>query len=194
MDKKDQANQYFKDGNYEQAVKLYSEILETDENNYKVLSNRSAAYIKLDKYDMALNDTIKTTKLKPECGKSWGRLGAALYGQDKLDDSLVAYNKANELDPSENYTIMIYQIKEQLKNINTKLIDKNLNETVDDSQMNNLLNNLFDSVILNPKLMEKLTKPDFQDKVLSLQHNPMEVMKDKEVMDIMIEMMKNMQL
>jgi stress-induced-phosphoprotein 1 len=123
MDKKDQANQYFKDCDYEQAVKLYSEILETDKNNHAVLSNRSAAYIKLDKYDLALTDAIKTTKLKPEWGKAWGRLGAALYGQDKLDESLVAYNKANELEPSEIYTQMMDQIKEQLKTMKSKLID-----------------------------------------------------------------------
>jgi stress-induced-phosphoprotein 1 len=194
MEKKDKANQYFKDGDYEQSIKIYSEILETDENNYTVLSNRSAAYIKLAKYDLALLDAIKTTKLKPEWGKAWGRLGGALYGQDKFDESLVAYNKANELEPSEIYTQMMDQIKEQLIIIKSKLIDENINETVGNPQMNNLFSNIFDSVISNPKIMEKLTDPEFQGKVLSLQHNPMEAMKDREVMSIMNEMMKNMNL
>ena len=190
MEKKDQANQYFKYCDYEQAIKLYSEILETDENNHAVLSNRSAAYIKLYKYDLALIDAIKTTKLKPEWGKAWGRLGAALYGQDKLDESLVAYNKDNELEPSEIYTQMMDQIKEQLKTMKSKLIDENLSETFGNHQMSNL----FDSVISNPEIMEKLTDPEFQGKVLSLQNNPMEAMKDKEVMSIMSEMMKSMNL
>jgi len=38
----------------------------------------------------------------------------------------------------------------------------------------------------------KLTDPEFQGKVLSLQSNPFEALKDKEVMDIMAEMMKNL--
>jgi hypothetical protein len=42
--------------------------------------------------------------------------------------------------------------------------------------------------------MEKLTDPEFQGKVLSLQNNPIEAMKDKEVMSIMSEMMKSMNL
>lgn len=194
MEKKDQANQYFKDGDYEQAVKLYSEILEIDENNHMVLSNRSAAYIKLEKYDLALGDAIKTTKLKPDWGKAWGRLGAALYGQDKLDEALVAYNKANELDPSEIYTQMMNQIKEELKTMKSKLIDENISETVGNPLMSGLFNNLFDSIRSNPKIMEKLTNPEFQGKVLSLQNNPMEAMKDKEVMGIMSEMMKSINL
>ena len=52
MEKKDQANQYFKDGNYDQAVKIYNELLDLDDTNYAILSNRSAAYIKMEKYDL----------------------------------------------------------------------------------------------------------------------------------------------
>ena len=58
-EKKDMANQYFKEGKYEEAIKLYSDILETDENNHVILSNRSAAYIKLENWDEALKDAVK---------------------------------------------------------------------------------------------------------------------------------------
>ena len=194
MEKKDQANQCFRDGNYEQAIKLYNEILETDENNYSILSNRSAAYIKLNKYDIALNDAINATKLKPDCGKIWGRLGASLYGLYKFDESLVAYNKANELEPLEIYTKMIEENKKQLKIMKSKIIDKTFDETEYNPGTSNLFNNLFDSVISNSNIMEKLSEPSFQSKILSLQNNPMDVMKDKEVMDIMTEMIKYMKL
>ena len=194
MENKDQANQYFKEGDYEQAIKIYSKILEIDETNHVVLSNRSAAYIKLEKYDMALIDAVNTTKLKPDWGKAWGRLGAALYGKNKLDEALVAYNKANELEPLYIYTQMMEQIKNLLKNMKSKLIDENISETIDNPQIGNLFNNLFDSVISNPKIMEKLTDPEFQGKVLSLQNNPIEAMKDKELMGVMGEMMKSMSL
>jgi len=194
MEKKDLANEHFKNGEYEHAVKLYSEILETDSDNHAVLSNRSAAYIKMGKYNLALEDAVKTTKLKPDWGKAWGRLGAALYGMEKMDESLVAYNKANQLEPSEIYTEMMEQIKEKLKDMKDKLINENLSETINNPQMNNLFSNLFDSVISNPNIMEKLTDPEFQGKVLSLQNNPLEAMKDKDVMGIMGEMMKSINL
>jgi stress-induced-phosphoprotein 1 len=190
MGQKDQANQYFKDGNYNQSVQLYTEILELDEDNFAVLSNRSAAYLKLEKYDLALVDAVKTTKLKPEWGKAWGRLGAALYGLEKLDESLVAYNKANELEPSDIYAQMLDQIKAQLKemkvvNPKVQLIGEN---------MDNLLNKLYDSMFSNSKIMEKLSDPEFQNKVLSLQNNPFDAIKDKEIMGLMSEMMKNIRL
>ena len=51
---------------------------------------------------------------------------------------------------------------------------------------------MFDSVISNPKIMEKLTNPEFQSKILTLQSNPLQALKDKEVMNIMSEMMKNL--
>jgi stress-induced-phosphoprotein 1 len=194
MEKKDLANQNFKNGDYEQAIKLYSEILEDDEFNHIILSNRSAAYIKLEQYNLALTDAVNTTKIKPDSGKAWGRLGAALYGLEKFDESLVAYNKANELEPSEIYIQMMNQIKEHFKIIKSKLINENNSETIDNPQMNNLFGNLFDLVTSNPKIMEKLTDPDFQGKVVSLQNNPIEAMKDKEIMGIMSEMMMNINL
>ncbi len=191
-EKKDMANQYFKEGKYEEAIKLYSEILETDENNYLILSNRSAAYIKLENWDEALKDAVTSTKIKPDWGKAWGRLGAALYGQDKLDEAIVAYNKANELEPSEIYTEMITEIKEKIIEIKNKLVFEDQSNPMGNPAMENLFSTMFDSVISNPKIMEKLTDPEFQGKVLSLQSNPFEALKDKEVMDIMAEMMKNL--
>jgi stress-induced-phosphoprotein 1 len=191
-EKKDMANQYFKEGKYEDAIKLYSEILETDENNHVILSNRSATYIKLEKWDEALKDAVVSTKIKPDWGKAWGRLGAALYGQDKLDEAIVAYNKANELEPSEIYTEMITEIKEKIIEIKNKLVFDDSSNPMGNPAMENLFSTMFDSVISNPKIMEKLTDPEFQGKVLSLQSNPFEALKDKEVMDIMSEMMKNL--
>ncbi len=112
----------------------------------------------------------------------------------ELDEALVAYNKANELEPLDIYTQMMEHINNLLKNMKSKLIDENISETIDNPQMGNLFNNLFDSVISNPKIMEKLTDPEFQGKVLSLQNNPMEAIKDKDVMSVMGEMMKSMSL
>jgi len=193
MDKKEEANNLFKGGKFEQAIEIYNEILETDPENYLVLSNRSATYIKLGKFDEALIDAVKCTKMKPEWGKAWGRLGGALHGQGKYDDALVAYNKANELEPSEVYEKMIIEIKKKFSEMKTKLVNESLPAEMKDTQMGNLFTSMFDTVIENPKIMEKLTNPEFQSKVLSMQSNPVEALKDQEVMSIMMEMMKGLQ-
>mgnify|MGYP000002747591 FL=1 len=187
---KEKANEFYCEGKYYDAVNIYSQLLEWEPENYMVLSNRSAAYIKLEKWNEALNDAVTSTKLKPDWGKAWGRLGAALYGQDKLDEALVAYNKANELEPSNIYVEMIDEIKQNIINIKNKLF---LNESkTQNPSMENLFSTMFDSVISNPKIMEKLTNPEFQNKVLTMQSNPLQALKDQEVMNIMSEMMKKL--
>ena len=187
---KEKANEYYVENKYKEAVNIYIQLLEWEPENYMVLSNRSAAYIKLEKWNEALNDAVMSTKLKPDWGKAWGRLGAALYGQNKLDEALVAYNKANELEPSNIYVEMIDEIKQNIINIKNNLFS-NESKTLDPS-MENLFSTMFDSVISNPKIMEKLTNPEFQSKVLTMQSNPLEALKDKEVMNIMSEMIKNL--
>lgn len=139
---KELANKYNKLGNYEKSIQIYNEILKKDINNYEILSNRSVTYFKLELYDLALYDIIKVIKIKPNIGKSWGILGGILYGKSKLEDSLISYNKANELEPLEIYTQMIELIKNQIKNKNNKNI---------------LINNLVECVVSNPNIIKKLT-------------------------------------
>ena len=192
MDKKEQANNYFKEGNYYAALDIYNELLDEDVDNHLLLSNRSATYIKLCNYEKALDDAVRCTKLKPEWDKAWGRLGAALYGTEKYDDALVAYNKANELEPNEIYQKMIDEIKSRFSDMKSKIVNDTLPEDIKNSNMGNMFSSMFDTVIENPKIMEKLVNPDFQSKVLSMQSNPFGALKDQEVMSIMIEMMKGM--
>jgi len=80
--KKEFANCMVKMGEYTEAIKLYTKLLEKNSNNHIILSNRSVAYIKTEQYDLALNDCIKTTRLEPEWAKGWGRLGAVLFKQN----------------------------------------------------------------------------------------------------------------
>jgi stress-induced-phosphoprotein 1 len=187
---KEKANEHYVENNYNEAVNIYTQLLEWEPENYMVLANRSAAYIKLKKWNEALNDAVMSTKLKPDWGKAWGRLGAALYGQDKLDEALVAYNKANELEPSNIYTEMIDEIKQNIISIKNNLFSKESKSQ--NSSMENLFSTMFDSVISNPKIMEKLTNPEFQNKVLMMQSNPLQALNDKEVMNVMSDMMKNL--
>lgn len=190
MELKNQANQYFKDSEYQKAIEIYTQLLEENENNEAILSNRSASYIKLEQFDLALNDAAKATKLKPDWGKAWGRLGAALYGLGRIDESLVAFSKANELEPCEIYLTMINQIKNNLNEFKEEFLET----TTDNILINNVFGSMFDSVISNHKIMEKITNPEFQDKVLSYQNNPMEAMKDDEIISALSEMIKSFKL
>lgn len=59
-----------KKNNFAEAVKCYSEAIDLSPDNYVFYSNRSAAYMKQDKYEEALKDAETTVKLKPDWGKA----------------------------------------------------------------------------------------------------------------------------
>lgn len=179
---KEDANKLFKEGKYNESIEVYTLLLETNEDEISLLANRSAAYIKTKGFNLALKDCIRVTKLKPDWGKAWGRLGASLYGLEKYNDAMTAYVKANELDPNDIYTNMIDTIKGK-----TKIETKELNP-------NNIINNMLDSLISNPNIMDKLNNKEFRDKVLSLQSNPFDALKDNDIMDVMKEMMSKIKI
>ena len=60
------ANNYFKQGQYEDAIKIYTTLLEQDGDDCKILSNRCLSYIKLGNYKLSLSDAINVVRLEPE--------------------------------------------------------------------------------------------------------------------------------
>lgn len=69
MEKVRQSNQACHDGDFHTAIVLYNEALAVDPQNCILYSNRSAAYMKIQQYDNALNDAIKARLLNPKWPK-----------------------------------------------------------------------------------------------------------------------------
>jgi stress-induced-phosphoprotein 1 len=67
---------------------------------YSLYSNRSGAYASLKNFDSALEDANKTTELKADWAKGWGRKGAALHGVGNLVDAVDAFEHALQLEPT----------------------------------------------------------------------------------------------
>jgi len=96
---KDAGNACMKDGDFNEALKLYTEAIDLDGNNAVYFCNRSAAYIKLDDLEKALRDVQVALQLDPTYARAYGRMGVI---QSTLGNHLKAYScykKANELDP-----------------------------------------------------------------------------------------------
>jgi stress-induced-phosphoprotein 1 len=62
-------NTAFSAGNFEEAIKHFSQAIEVDPSNHVLYSNRSASYCSLKKYDEALTDANKTIEIKPDWPK-----------------------------------------------------------------------------------------------------------------------------
>ena len=62
----------------------FTQAIAIEPGNHVLYSNRSGAYASLKDYDKALEDAERTTELKPDWAKGWGRKGAALHGTGDL--------------------------------------------------------------------------------------------------------------
>ena len=66
---KQKGNEAMKNNEYDTAIKCYNEAIELCPDNHVLYSNRSAAYMKQDSYQQALEDAEKTVSLKKDWGK-----------------------------------------------------------------------------------------------------------------------------
>jgi tetratricopeptide (TPR) repeat protein len=62
----------------------FTQAIEIEPENHVLYSNRSGAYASLKDFDKALEDADKTTTIKPDWAKGWGRKGTALHGKGDL--------------------------------------------------------------------------------------------------------------
>mmetsp|Transcript_119064 Transcript_119064/g.210566 ORF Transcript_119064/g.210566 Transcript_119064/m.210566 type:complete len:440 (+) Transcript_119064:43-1362(+) len=68
----------FKKQNWEQSVEYYTRGLGHTPDSEKLLSNRSAAYVEMKRYQEALDDAMRCADIAPEWPKSFFRQGIAL--------------------------------------------------------------------------------------------------------------------
>ena len=67
-----------------EASDKFSKAIEIEPQNHVLYSNRSGAYASKKEFAQALEDSNKTTEIKPDWAKGWGRKGAALHGTGDL--------------------------------------------------------------------------------------------------------------
>jgi len=99
-EQKDKADAAFKEQNFRDAIVYYTRALRYTPLEHKLLSNRSAAYWKISKYQLALDDAEKAEKLEPNWSKVYFRKGQALKGLKRYDDAVAAFQNGQDIDPN----------------------------------------------------------------------------------------------
>jgi tetratricopeptide (TPR) repeat protein len=262
INQKETADKYFNENNYDEAINHYTialnhtttlnHTLDNNDSKFKIYMNRCLAYYKVSKFDSALEDAIKATKLNTSSGKAWSRVGSCLLSLKKYYPSLSAFEKAKELEPENELYKNLYEnvydtiktnkileeydedtededtededtedvkntinnttknttnnttkegnditdndilnLTNKLKNLKTTEGLANLLKDNDLNMPSNFVNGIFNSMLNNKNLINKLNQKDFQSKVVDYQKNPLDVFNDKEMMDLMNDIINN---
>lgn len=107
---KELGNQFFKQGDYSEALKHYSEAIKRNPDDPKLYSNRAACYTKLAAFDLGLKDCDECCRLDPKFIKGWIRKGKILQGMQQSSKALSAYQKALELDSNNAEALEGYRV------------------------------------------------------------------------------------
>jgi stress-induced-phosphoprotein 1 len=94
---KAQGNAAFQSGNFEEAVKLFTQAIELNPNDHVFFSNRSGAYASLKNYEKALEDATTCVNLRPNWAKGYQRKGLAEFFLDDIPAAVETYKKGLEI-------------------------------------------------------------------------------------------------
>jgi stress-induced-phosphoprotein 1 len=92
-------NELFGAGDFPNAVKEYTEGLKRDPVNKGILSNRSAAYIKLMELNGALKDAEKCLEIDPKFVKAYARKGTIQHMMKEYHKALATFDKGLSIEP-----------------------------------------------------------------------------------------------
>ncbi|MCJ1467153.1 Hsp90 cochaperone [Pseudocyphellaria aurata] len=182
---KAEGNQAFAAKNFDQAIEKFSQAIELEPTNHVLYSNRSGAYASKKDFAKALEDAVKTTELKPDWAKGWGRKGSALHGVGELTKAADAYEQALKLDPTNS------QAKSDLAVVTQKIA---ANGASNPKRSNSHPADCFKDPVLipkmaaNPKTRKWLDDPEFMAKLQRIIENPKEMLteitKDKRLIEL----------
>lgn len=97
---KERGNKLFRDGNFAEAIKEYTESIKRNPKVPAVYLNRGMSYMKVLDYDKALEDINKSIELDPKYAKAYAKKGNIHYFLKEYHKAIDVYSKGLELDPT----------------------------------------------------------------------------------------------
>ncbi|XP_014208354.1 serine/threonine-protein phosphatase 5 [Copidosoma floridanum] len=97
---KEKANEFYKNGNYDEAISLYTKAIELQPCAI-FYGNRSAAYIRTECFGYALSDADKALELDKNYIKGYYRRADAYMSLGKYKDALKNYQLVTKIRPND---------------------------------------------------------------------------------------------
>jgi len=96
---KAQGNAALSAGKTDEAISFYTQGIAVAPKNHVLYSNRSAAYLKKNDYDKALEDAERCIEVKPDWPKGYSRKGTALEFKKQYELAVLAYEEGLKFCP-----------------------------------------------------------------------------------------------
>ncbi|XP_074017819.1 RNA polymerase II-associated protein 3 [Numenius arquata] len=119
---KEKGNNYFKQGNFDEAINCYTRGMHSDPYNPVLPTNRASAFYRMKKFAVAESDCNLALALDKNYTKAYARRGAARFALKNLQGAKEDYEKVLELDANN------FEAKNELKKINQALSSKESSE------------------------------------------------------------------
>ncbi|KAH8850956.1 Serine/threonine-protein phosphatase 5 [Schistosoma japonicum] len=97
---KEEANKFFKDGDYDKAIEAYTKAIEIQETAV-YLANRSLAYLRTECFGYALDDASKAISLDSSYVKGYYRRASAHMALGQYKEALADYETVIRVAPSD---------------------------------------------------------------------------------------------
>ncbi|KAL3288567.1 hypothetical protein HHI36_003006 [Cryptolaemus montrouzieri] len=100
-DFKNQANEYFKKQDYDNAINFYTQAIEANPNSAIYYGNRSFAYLKLEWFGYALKDATAAIELDKNYIKGYYRRASAHMSLGKFKEALRDFELVTKIRPND---------------------------------------------------------------------------------------------
>ncbi|KAK9873705.1 hypothetical protein WA026_002062 [Henosepilachna vigintioctopunctata] len=98
---KNQANEYFKKKDYDNAIEFYGKAIEANPDSSVYYGNRSFAYLKLEWFGYALQDATKAIELDKNYIKGYYRRASAHMSLGKFKEALKDFELVTKIRPND---------------------------------------------------------------------------------------------
>lgn len=116
---KEEGNTAFRNGNYIEALSLYSKALEIDpcnkSTNSKLYCNRATVNFKLKKLEDSIKDCTNAIDLDPTYLKAYLRRAKSYMDAEQYEEAVRDYEKITKMDHNHEYRKLLKEAKLELK-------------------------------------------------------------------------------